>query len=170
MLICNDRYKQGSTSTQMAFNILVQLLFVYSQIKNEFDYRFLQAAKNVTGIYANLWSKSVNNEKTYCGLQKVILFFKFRFLFLHEQDNISINKYKQWKWKVDIYTSRVKKMGCVETYFAHLPTEIFAYIHNAYCPKAMSQPLSLRQTQRRTNTFHTHLQTKCKSQKTVHCN
>lgn len=61
-------------------------------------------------------------------------------------------------------------MGCVETYFAHLPTEIFAYIHNAYCPKAMSQPLSLRQTQRRTNTFHTHLQTKCKSQKTVHCN
>lgn len=41
---CGVRYKQGSITTQKAFNILVQVLFVYSHIKKEFAYIFPQVA------------------------------------------------------------------------------------------------------------------------------
>lgn len=45
---------------------------------------------------------------------------------------------------------------CVKTHFASdLPTEIFAYTHNAFCPKATSQPLSICQTQKHKYFPHT---------------
>lgn len=51
-------------------------------------------------------------------------------------------------WKNDIYKCRVTDGG-VRGNFAHdLPTEIFAYTQNVFCPTATSQPLLIRQTQR----------------------
>ncbi len=58
--------------------------------------------------------------------------------------------HKQWNniWKNYIYKCRVTDGG-VRGNFAHdLPTEIFAYTHNVFCPTATSQPLLIRQTQR----------------------
>lgn len=50
--------------------------------------------------------------------------------------------------KNDIYKCRVNDGGVRGNFGHDLPTQIFAYTHNVFCPTAMSQPLLIRQTQR----------------------